>query len=684
MSRNGYRGKGWIHKHGVSWHRHAMSNKIRPVFVGLMLTIIGMSVIVPSGGYALDVKEPVRIASISDLTYFNATDLFTSIRADTSINNIGNYTKDLSEQFPNRTYDEEQGPSENLVGAWQWANATLKSITGGNMAFSQVTDYQHLISIKKGTAPAPRPVLVLTGTIDSELTPGANDAAVTVAVILEIARLLSSYELAYDVYFVLTNGGHLDKDIDYGGRAFVQWVLDNGIQSFTTISFDRLLFERSGYLYAYKINIRSFSSTDNYHDAQWIPDLMVQVSSIYGNGYFQWVPDYDVAERSSAYEMWLVGRPGLYVTQGYWKDPHSNSEDDVWDNPDFSLEKAKEAASVTASVVAYMGLLGQGAAPQRYLGGRLNSTEYDLMGVTASLTGYLNGTLTWDSGNMMQVSIMDAETREVVYQRTEDDGMMVLKYLVLDLGGYIFNVTNIGSSSTNFTLTVTTHEDMDGDGIKDFEEIEIGTSPYMRDSDLDMLSDDFELSIGSDPTSQDSDGDGASDYDEYLWGSSPLSNDTDADLISDAVEAELGTNPTSPDSDQDGLDDYLEVYVLHSNPLSSDTDLDGLEDGFEYEVGLNLLSPDTDGDSLSDLFEILNNISPFTADTDGDGWSDAYEIENCMLPNSIDTDGDGISDTYDWDPQEHWITVVSPVVLVSVIMLLISYSFLKMRVYKRM
>lgn len=620
---------------------------------------------------------------LADVTYFNATQLFLDIWEETSIDNIGNYTKDLSETYPNRVWYPDEGASENLNASWAWANEVLQNNTDGELSFTQVTDFQHLIAVKEGNAPAPRPAIVLTGIIDSEFTPGANDAGVTVAVILELARILHDYNLAYDIYYVLLNGVHLDDDSDIGGGVFVEWLVEQGIQTFTTISFDRLMFERVGYLYGYKVNVRSYSAIGNYHDASWVPDMMVQISSQYGNGVFQRVPDLEQAERSCAYEMWQVGRPALYVTQGYLMDPQSNTEDDTWDNPDFSLAKATEVAATTAAIISYMGLVGTGEVPQRYLSGWLNTTSQAELRLTSSLQGYLNGTVTWDGDTTLQVSIIDSQTDEVVYQRVEDDGNAVLKYLVQDLGAYHFEITNIGASTTNYSLTVTLHEDMDGDTIKDFDEVALGISPYLRDSDLDGLSDDFELGAGSDPTLEDSDGDGASDYDEYTWGSSLLLNDTDGDAISDGMEAQLGTNPISIDSDQDGLDDFLEVYVLKSNPIDVDTDQDGLEDGFEYEMGLDLLSPDTDNDSLSDLFEILNGLSPLAVDTDGDGWSDAYEVEYCMNPNSADTDLDGIPDGVDWDPQEHWITVVSPVALLSVIMLMISYSFFKIRVYKK-
>ena len=97
---------------------------------------------------------------------------------------------------------------------------------------------------------------------------------------------------------------------------------------------------------------------------------------------------------------------------------------------------------------------------------------------------------------------------------------------------------------------------------------------------------------------------------------------------------------------------------------------------------MNPLSPDSDGDSLSDLFEVLNGLNASSSDSDGDGWGDAYEVEYCMSPIREDTDYDGIPDGIDWDPQVHWIDVVAPVTVLSIVSLLGVYGFLKWRLYR--
>ena len=73
--------------------------------------------------------------------------------------------------------------------------------------------------------------------------------------------------------------------------------------------------------------------------------------------------------------------------------------------------------------------------------------------------------------------------------------------------------------------------------------------------------------------------------------SSPASatppQDTDGDGLSDQEEITLGTNINSVDTDNDGLFDREEVYVYKTDPINEDTDGDGFLDGAEVQDGYN-------------------------------------------------------------------------------------------------
>jgi hypothetical protein len=88
------------------------------------------------------------------------------------------------------------------------------------------------------------------------------------------------------------------------------------------------------------------------------------------------------------------------------------------------------------------------------------------------------------------------------------------------------------------------------------------------DRDTDKLSDAQELEIGTDPFLVDSDGDGLADGDETGF---------------------YGTDPLVADTDDDGLEDQEEVAVIFTNPFLADTDGDGIGDAEEVTAQTNPL-----------------------------------------------------------------------------------------------
>lgn len=109
------------------------------------------------------------------------------------------------------------------------------------------------------------------------------------------------------------------------------------------------------------------------------------------------------------------------------------------------------------------------------------------------------------------------------------------------------------------------------------------------DDDYDGLSNDDEVSLGSDPFKADTDGDGARDGAEYasksdLLDSAAMPEDSDGDGLSDEYENLVGTNPASPDTDGDRLPDGVEI-AINTQPRVPDTDGDGALDGREYQSG---------------------------------------------------------------------------------------------------
>lgn len=188
-------------------------------------------------------------------------------------------------------------------------------------------------------------------------------------------------------------------------------------------------------------------------------------------------------------------------------------------------------------------------------------------------------------------------------------------YTVLGNGTVIVTAKNEGAISTT-VISNLLGDDSDGDGIPDELEEALGLDP-------------------DDPSDaqEDLDGDGLSNFDEIINGTDIAVRDTDGDGLLDGDEIGRGTNPLAADSDLDGLLDRDEI-LRGTDPLLADSDGDGLSDGTEVALGLDPRSEDSDGDQISDAEE----------DTDGDSITNVEELVEFTDPGDPDTDGDGIQD----------------------------------------
>jgi outer membrane protein OmpA-like peptidoglycan-associated protein len=192
--------------------------------------------------------------------------------------------------------------------------------------------------------------------------------------------------------------------------------------------------------------------------------------------------------------------------------------------------------------------------------------------------------------------------------------------------------------------------DYDGDLLDNEEEFRLGTDPTEIDTDTDGLTDFEEVRMhGTNPLKPDTDDDGLGDYIEIMrYNTDPLKPDTDDDRLTDAEEVLLyNTDPLRPDTDEDMLSDYEEVILYQTNPRNPDTDYDGLDDFAEVKVHeTDPLRPDTDDDGIYDFNEVVTyKTNPKSADTDGDRLLDYDEIAYYGTnPLNADTDGDLVDD----------------------------------------
>lgn len=219
----------------------------------------------------------------------------------------------------------------------------------------------------------------------------------------------------------------------------------------------------------------------------------------------------------------------------------------------------------------------------------------------------------------------------------------------------VITVTNregdpaLAFTETRYVTTNPFHRDTDLDGISDQDELLLGTDPTDADTDDDTLPDGWELANNPeafegeyppfDPLDhsgeEDFDGDGRNNQNEYLdrelgfyvtIHEENLQNeidqelpkfiDSDGDGLSDERELQVGTNKDKKDSDNDGVDDAEEIrYGYDPNDPedpepSRDSDHDGEGDQDEIAQGTNPYDPTNESIFISDR----NILTPIVCD----------------------------------------------------------------------
>ena len=295
-----------------------------------------------------------------------------------------------------------------------------------------------------------------------------------------------------------------------------------------------------------------------------------------------------------------------------------------------------------------------------------------------------NGSITINSdGTYTYIPNLGFEGNDTIVVQICDDGSPLPAICVNDT--IFITVSNCLSNPL---------EDCDNDGLTNDEEITAGTDPLNPDSDGDGVIDGTEVADGTNPTEPcdlliasqtvvpnaawgllDCDNDGLTNDEEITAGTDPLNPDSDGDGVIDGTEVADGTNPTEPcdlliasqtvtpssawgllDCDTDGLTNDEEI-AAGTDPLNPDSDGDGVIDGTEVADGTNPTAP-------CDLLIASQTVTPSAAwgllDCDNDGINNGTEITNgsnpqdpCSpnscndiidVPNAFTPDGDGIND----------------------------------------
>ncbi|MBQ3601352.1 MAG: VWA domain-containing protein [Lachnospiraceae bacterium] len=173
---------------------------------------------------------------------------------------------------------------------------------------------------------------------------------------------------------------------------------------------------------------------------------------------------------------------------------------------------------------------------------------------------------------------------------------VVLSYKEYAYGINCVKVTGWNNQGDLFVYTSKEEleKDSDGDGLPDCHEKILGSDKNKKDTDGDGLTDYEEYNLTkTNPTKEDTngnsindgeddiEGDGLSNQKEIELGTNVFLADTDGDKLTDYEEIyTYKTNPLVEDTDEDSLTDYDDIQ-LNFNPLLKDTDKNGIIDSKE-------------------------------------------------------------------------------------------------------
>ncbi len=535
-------------------------------------------------------ESPERIYGID-----KSREIFNSI----SRRSFATFVKELTENGSRWIQAPELASSQNN-DAREWIIEELTEVSNERIEVEVIGDYKSVLGRLPGYLPVKAPVILVGGHYDSiTVSPGANDDGTGIAMMLEIARVMSQYSWPLDIYFGAWNAEELGL---YGSKEVAMEFVQRDIDILVYYNVDMLLVpdpNNPTVLVAYRAG--------QYHVGHYWADLVSMMSMNYGQDII--VPinsdDFPVWESSDHYSFIENGYgASLFVHEsGGAYDRWFHTSGDSWDNQDYDYDIASQAVKAIGSSIAF--------TMSRTYGEPITSGKnFDLLpgnnrnfSFVISGPTMLNVTARWygggatfalygPNGNLIEKHVFDN-----AYPWTSK---LIFEISVSNEGRYYLNILNHGRTTTGHELFWQYDTDIEGNDIPDSQEFWIDNEYFQIDTDLDSIS----------------------DGEEMLLGTSLDSADSDSDLLPDGYEIENNLNPLDPsdailDYDGDSLTN-LQEYQFGSNPNLVDSDSDQLPDSWEYIYGLNPLVDDSqedpDNDNLTNIEEYLRGTDPNIAD----------------------------------------------------------------------
>jgi hypothetical protein len=488
------------------------------------------------------------------------TPLWETLFSQPDAGRFKSYIEHLANEIGPRAFNSDANKA-----AQDWLIEQFQAIGGNELTVSRYGEYQNIWATLPGQGSETQNILIVGAHIDTLVSPlccrspGANDDASGIALLLEAARILRSRNLPATIYFVAFNSHYpaSGSNAFAGAREVEAAVRASNLTLLMGINAVRLLYTPSHPWFSVFHSTRGF---DSYEHAA--VNFLANMSRLYGSDSVQLINALGLRIESDIH---LFSRGFLVRQSGY--DPYSFTDYDLPEN--YDDEYYRNAMEIVGAVTG-----------------------------TLTYLSFMNSSLDYDGDGLSDREEIALGT----YPNSLDtDG---------DRLGDEEEVRSLGTDPTSL--------DTDGDGLFDGDEVLIHrTDPLNPDTDDDGLDDHTELRwLGTSPLTNDTDRDGLSDFEEtdgVFMGVGYPGADSDGYII---------TLPTKADTDADGLGDWEELFSARTNPRDRDTDDDGYTDGEEVSGGSNPLDsndtpPDTRSEAPADTkdspgFETWIFFFPFT------------------------------------------------------------------------
>ncbi|MFQ5976883.1 MAG: M28 family peptidase [Candidatus Heimdallarchaeota archaeon] len=392
------------------------------------------------------------------------------------------FVGNLSEMIGPRPYG-----SSNNDAAVSWIDQAMNANSQSNITVETWGAHKSVVGVINGYDENLTDIFIIAGNLDTvPNSPGADDNASGVALVLEVLRVLSAYQFPRDLYFVALNAGEppnaLEGGFDVAGRLYNNQI---GVQ--LMLNADMILNDPIGR--GPRLNLYLNSPV-----ALFAAELLNSTSFSYGTNIFSILNGQSFPSDQLAFENY--GFETMCMTEATLSAHHHHHTDTI-DQSVYNFTMAAEATAAVAAVAAQLAFQGVSSNTDIDNDGLNDKTELEL-GTDPTNSDTDNDSLSdGDEVHTYQTNPLMPDT---------------------DLDG-LWDAVEITTWQTD-----PLQEDTDQDGLTDYEEVEIyHTDPLLADSDNDGLSDESEIrDYGTHPTVPDSDNDNIEDGEEVANGWDPL------------------------------------------------------------------------------------------------------------------------------------------------------------------